>query len=134
MEINKWVIGLLGTVLLPILAALFKREIAALYKAWAIYNSRPFDRDRNPNTPDQCQLYNPATGDWEEVLIEKYSFSLNRDKRGVFICHAVTDGAGGPTRWARERIPFDVWADMRKRTLPETEAEHPFEVQLPALK
>ena len=129
MEIQQLILGA-GTLLLPLLIALFKSEIAALYQSWAIYNSRPFDRDRNPDTPDRCQLYNSATGEWEDILIEKYQFSVDRDKRGVFIRHAVNDGE--TVLWARERIPFDVWATMRKRTVPKTEAQHPFEVKLPS--
>lgn len=119
-----------GTLLLSLVVALFKREIGSLYTSWAIYNSRPFDQDRDPSTPDRCQLYDASTGAWEDILIEKYQFSLNRDKRGVFICHSVPDKNGV---WARERIPFDIWADMRKRTMPEAEANHPFEVHIPSL-
>ncbi|MEM0979920.1 MAG: hypothetical protein AAGH78_06560 [Cyanobacteria bacterium P01_H01_bin.58] len=130
MELNELLVGI-GTFLLPLLLALFKREIASLYQSWAIYHSRPFDQDRNPNTPDRCQLYNPSTGLWENILIEKYEFSLNQDKRGVFICHPVAEDE---KTWARERIPFDVWASMRKRTMPETEEKRPFEVNLPVLK
>ncbi|NER80597.1 MAG: hypothetical protein F6K42_13685 [Leptolyngbya sp. SIO1D8] len=131
MEIKQLILGA-GTLLFPLLIALFKQEIASVYQSWAVYNSRPFDKDRNPNTPDRCQLYNSATGSWETILIEKYQFSLDRDRRGVFICHAIGDQE--VKQWARERIPFDVWAGMRKRSLPETEAERPFDVKLPAGK
>lgn len=131
MDINGVLVGA-STLLLPIVVALFKREINSLYVAWAIYHSRPFDQDRNPLTPDRCQLYNEATGVWENVLIEKYQFSWKRDQRGVFICHSATDGS--TASWARERLPFDVWAAMRKRSMPETEEEHPLEVNLPILK
>ncbi|MGA1624310.1 MAG: hypothetical protein ACO4AJ_01535, partial [Prochlorothrix sp.] len=58
LEINQF---LLGTVLFPLLAALFKNEISNLYKSWTIYNARPFDADRDPNTPDRCQLHSAAT-------------------------------------------------------------------------
>ena len=131
LEIKQFILGL-GTVLLSLIVALFKREIGSLYQSWAIYNSRPFDQDRKPDTPDKCQLYNSATGEWENILIEKYQYSWRRDKRGVFICHPVTHG--DTTQWARERIPFDVWASMRKRTLPVAEVKQPLEINLPANK
>lgn len=131
MEIGSILVSA-GTLVLSILVALFKRELGSLYVSWAVYHSRPFDQDRNPSTPDRCQLYDPSSGGWENILIEKYQFSLSQDKRGVFICHPVTEG--DTLHWARERIPFDVWAKMRKRTMPQTEAERPFEVQLPVVK
>ncbi|MEO0986283.1 MAG: hypothetical protein AAFY20_12120 [Cyanobacteria bacterium J06639_14] len=116
---NQLILGA-GTLLLSLIVALFKREIGSLYQSWAIYNSRPFDQDRKPDTPDRCQLYNSATGDWEDILIEKYQFSWKRDQRGVFICHTVMNG--DTIKLAKERIPFDVWSAMRKRTMPEPEA------------
>ena len=119
MTIKQVILGA-GTLLLPLVVALFKREIGSLYQSWAIYNSRPFDQDRKPDTPDKCQLYNSATGKWEDILIERYQYSWKQDKRGVFIGHPVAQG--DTTQWARERIPFDVWASMRKRTVPTMEA------------
>lgn len=116
MDLTPTLVGI-GTLLLSLVAAVFKRELVSLYQSWSIYNSRPFDQDRQPDTPDHCQLYDQ--GKWEDILIEKYQFSLKQDERGVFICHKVTDG--GSVRWARERIPFDEWAKMRKRTIPKTD-------------
>lgn len=127
MDIGEVLVGA-GTLLLPLLIALFKREISNLYLSWAVYHSRPFDQDRDPGTPDRCQLYNSATGTWESILIEKYQFSLNQDKRGVFICHPVaTEDA---IAWSRERLPFDVWAQMRKRSMPATKSDVPLEFEL----
>ena len=120
MKISQLILGT-GTLLFPLIIALFKREIGNLYQSWAIYNSRPFDQDRKPDTPDRCQLYNAATGGWENILIERYQFSWKQDKRGVFICHTVANG--DTIELARERISFDVWASMRKRTIPEPEAQ-----------
>jgi hypothetical protein len=117
-DLTPTLVGI-STLLLSIVAAMFKRELTNLYQSWSIYNSRPFDQDRQPDTPDHCQLYNPSTGGWEDILIEKYQFSFKQDERGVFICHQVTDGQ--TTRLSRERIPFDEWAKMRKRTMPQTE-------------
>ncbi|MEL7315667.1 MAG: hypothetical protein AAFN08_12005 [Cyanobacteria bacterium J06559_3] len=121
MKIGQFLLGA-GTLLLPLALALFKREIGSLYQSWAIYNSRPFDQDRKPDTPDRCQLYNSSTGKWEDILIEKYEFSWKQDQRGVFVCHPVAI-ADGSIQWAKERIPFDVWATMRKRTMPEPESK-----------
>ncbi|MGF1521705.1 MAG: hypothetical protein ACFBSF_05225 [Leptolyngbyaceae cyanobacterium] len=121
MKISQFILGA-GTLLLPLVVALFKREIGSLYQSWAIYNSRPFDQDRKPDTPDRCQLYNSSTGEWEDILIEKYKFSWKQDQRGVFICHPVATKDDNTMQWAKERIPFDVWATMRKRTMPEPES------------
>lgn len=120
LEINEIALGA-GTLLLPLAVALFKREIASLIRSWAIYNSRPFDQDRKPDTPDRCQLYNEATGIWENILIEKYQFAWRRDQSGVFIRHPIQ--GDDVAQWSRERIPFDVWATMRKRTMPKSGEE-----------
>ncbi|NJN20122.1 MAG: hypothetical protein HC812_01565 [Leptolyngbya sp. RL_3_1] len=119
MDITPAIVGL-GTLLFSVVAAVFKGEIASLYRSWGIYNARPFDQDRQPDTPDRCQLHNPSTGGWEDILIEKYQFSLRPDQSGVFICHTVTND--GNTYQARERISFDDWAKMRKRTMPSPES------------
>lgn len=111
MEINKFV---LGTVLLPLLAALFKNEISSLYRTWVLYKNRDFDADRDPNTPEFCQLHNPGTGSWSDIQIQRYCFSLNQNKSGVYIRHLLADG-----KTAEERIPFVVWDGMRKRKMPE---------------
>lgn len=111
LEINQF---LLGTVLFPLLAALFKNEISNLYKSWTIYNARPFDADRDPNTPDRCQLHSAATGNWSNILIERYCFSLNQNEAGVYIRHLLPDG-----KTSAERIPLLAWAGMRKRKMPE---------------
>ncbi|MEY2978175.1 MAG: hypothetical protein ACO3NK_02150 [Prochlorotrichaceae cyanobacterium] len=110
LQINNY---LLGSIVLPLLAGLFKNEISNLYKAWTVYKSRPFDADRDPNTPDRCQLQSAATGEWSDITIEKYCFSLNSDVAGVYITHQLPDG-----KTASERIPLTVWAGMRKRSMP----------------
>ncbi|MDA0266901.1 MAG: hypothetical protein O2890_03120 [Cyanobacteria bacterium] len=118
MDITPAIVGL-GTLLLSVVAAVFKGEIASLYRSWSLYHARPFDQDRKPDTPDRCQLYNPSTGGWEDILIEKYQFSLKPDRSGVFICHTVT--TNGKACLAKERISFDDWAKMRKRSMPKAD-------------
>lgn len=111
---NFW----LGTLLLPLVAVLLKSEIANAYKSWTVFNSRSFDEDRDPDTPDSCQVYNSATGQWNDVLIVRYGFALNKNKRGVFVLHPVDGKLGSGKEWAAERISLLAWADMRKRKLP----------------
>ena len=111
---NFWV----GTILIPLLIVLLKSEITNIYKSWTVFHARAFDKDRDPNTPDSCQILNGATGQWGEILIERYSFSWDKNKRGVFVLHPVDNKLGLNKEWAAERIPLLVWADMRKRELP----------------
>ncbi|WP_353258518.1 hypothetical protein [Prochlorothrix hollandica] len=111
LQINAF---LLGSILVPLLAGLFKSEIIGIYQTWALYNVRPFDEDRNPNTPDRCQLHSAATGQWSDITIEKYCFSLNKNKAGVYIRHLLPDN-----KTAAEQISFEAWAGMRKRKMPE---------------
>lgn len=108
----------LNTLILPLLAALFKREISNLYTTWTLYKNRQFDQDGDPNTPEFCQLYNSATGGWADIKIERYLFSFDQNKAGVYILHLLPDG-----KTAAERIPFLVWDGMRKRNLPTASPE-----------
>ena len=105
---------LLGVILVPALTAIFKKEMGAFLTAWDVYRSRSFDADRDPNTPDRCQLQVGATGEWKDILIERYSMSLNKNKRGVYIRHLLDNG-----QTAQEKIPLLTWAEMRKRKMPE---------------
>lgn len=107
-----------ATFLLPLLAVLLKSEIANLYKSWTVFHRRSFDQDRDPDTPDSCQVYDDATGQWNDVLIVRYGFALDKNKRGVFVLHPVDGKLGKDKQWAAERISLLVWADMRKRKLP----------------
>lgn len=100
---NEWIIG---AVLLPVIAAVFKKEIGGLWKAWSIYRARPFDEDRDPNTPSTCQVLNGATGKWGDIIIEQYVMSLKKSKRGVYLKYPTGE---------REKISLLDWADMRKR-------------------
>ena len=109
-SLNSW---LITVILLPIIAGLFKKEIGDLVTAWKVYKSRPFDADRDSKSPDRCELLNAATGEFVEVEIQKYVFSINRDVRGVYINHLLPDG-----RKSAEKISLIEWATMRKRHIP----------------
>ncbi|AFY38084.1 hypothetical protein Lepto7376_1751 [[Leptolyngbya] sp. PCC 7376] len=111
---NFWI----GTVIVPLFVILLKKEIVNLYKSWSVFQTRPFDEDRDPSTPDSCQIYNTATGEWNDIFIARYSFSLDKNNRGVFVFHPVDGKLGADKDWAAERIPLLVWADMRKRQMP----------------
>ena len=87
----------------------FKNEIGNLLKAWKVYSLRSFDQDGNPLTSDKAQLLNNATGQWGDIIIEKYVFSFNARTRGVYIRYP--DGG-------REKIALVDWANMRKRVPP----------------
>ena len=111
---NFWI----GTIIVPLFVILLKKEIIKLYKSWSVFQTRPFDEDRDPNSPDSCQVYDSATGQWNDILIARYSFSLDKNQRGVFVFHPVDGQLGADKDWAAERIPLLVWADMRKRQRP----------------
>lgn len=111
---NFW----LSTIIFPLLVILLKKEITNLYKSWSVFQTRPFDEDRDPSSPDSCQVYNDATGEWNDILIARYSFSFDKNKRGVFVFHPIDGQLGADKEWAAERIPLLIWADMRKRQMP----------------
>ena len=99
---------MVSAVALPVVAGIFKNEISNLFKALDAYTSRPFDTDRNPDTPEVCELLNGATGQWGKIEIERYKMSLSKSKRGVFIKYP-----GGQ----QEKISLVAWAKMRKRSI-----------------
>lgn len=100
---NEW---LIAAVVLPVVAGIFKTELRNLWKAWSVYRARPFDEDRDPNTPSTCELFNGAAGTWEPIEIEKYQMSLKKGNRGVFVKYPNGE---------REKVSLVDWADMRKR-------------------
>jgi hypothetical protein len=96
-------------VIFPIIIAFFKNEIGNVLTAWKVYRLRSFDVDGNPTTEDRVQLLNGATGEWGDAVIEKYVFSLNAKRRGVYLRYP--DGG-------REKVGLLDWAGFRKRTPP----------------
>ena len=80
-------------ILLPVFAGIFKSEIANTWAAWCVYKDRPFDLDRDPNTPEICMMCNGATGEWGLVIIHRYVFwRLQSARRGVWFSHVTRDG------------------------------------------
>lgn len=102
-------VQLIKILIVPVGLAFFKNEIGNLFKAWGVYRLRAFDQDGNPATSDKAQLLNGATGQWGDIVIEKYVFSISARKRGVYIRYP--DGG-------REKIMLVNWANMRKRMPP----------------
>ena len=98
-----------AAIVLPAIVAVFKTQITNLFTAWSIYHLRTFDLDGNPDTPDKVQIMHRDTGEWIDVIIEKYLFWSTAKKRGVYLLYP--DGG-------RERVSFIVWAGFRKRTPP----------------
>jgi len=107
---ENWIVGV---VILPVLIGMFKAEIGKILTAYNVYRLRSFDLDGNPDTSDQVQLLNGATGRWINATIEKYVFSLSAKKRGVYLLYP--DGG-------REKVSFIDWAGFRKRMPPQKKA------------
>lgn len=96
-------------VIVPVFATFFKTEIGKILATWNIYKLRNFDLDGNPETLDQVQLLNRATGNWFTITIERYCFSLSTKKRGVYLLYK---------NGAKEKVTLLTWATWRKRSLP----------------
>jgi len=101
---NEYIIGM---VLIPVVIGLFKTEVSNIFRAWRIYVARPFDKDRNPNTSDTCQILCTSTGKWIDITILKYVMSFSAGKRGVYIKYSNK---------SEEKLSLLDWANMRKRT------------------
>lgn len=98
-----------AAVVFPVLIGFFKNEIGKIIKSWNIYRLRSFDLDGNPFTEDHLQILNSATGQWGDITIERYIFSMSSRTRGVYLRYP--DGG-------REKVSFILWAGFRKRTAP----------------
>ena len=105
---------LVGLVVVPVvlgfLRAAFSREIDYWVGAWMSYRRRPFDLDRDPKTPDWCQLYNPGSGTWDTVSLV-FRFTLWKGDNGVFVTYY------DPSDWSplrRERVPYSDWSSRVK--------------------
>ena len=114
MDFNSNTNWVLTVLLLPVLATIFRAELAKLWFAWCIYNDRPFDLDRNPGTPDPCMTFNPATGTWGLVVIHRYSFwKLRSVDRGVWFSHVTGDG----NKLRPRHVGLIEWGQLQKAEL-----------------
>jgi hypothetical protein len=78
-----------------------KTEVANIIKAYRVFKSKKFP------SGSKVQLLNEATGKWGYIVtVEKYIFSLNSDRRGVYIRYS--DGG-------KEKISILKWFSWRKR-------------------
>lgn len=93
--------------------AYMKSHIIDFFTAVHAYHVRPFDTDRNPNTPELAQLFNPGPGTWDDIEITKYVFSIWRSKRGVYVEFILPDGKRAATKYQ-----LADWAKMTKRHMP----------------
>jgi hypothetical protein len=98
---------LLSGIALSIIKEAFRDQIRYWSEAFKIFFVRPFQK----HSVEEFELYNPSYGSWERVRIEKFRLSFSRAKNGVFL--EYLDESGTP--FARERLPFSLWADLRKR-------------------
>lgn len=103
MGVNDWVSS---TVIWPVLAWMFKSEIGKLFTVWNIYRLRKFDNEV------WIEILNEGNGQWDSVWIDRYVFSLNAKKRGVYIRYP---------NGAEEKIGFVDWGRLRKRKIGEAE-------------
>lgn len=112
--------GALISFILVALKNVFKNQIKYFFTALAFYLRRPYDRDRDPKSPDRCQIFNPGNGKYETVYI-RHHFSLRRHENGVYV-HWPIKRAEDDSEYlySTARVPFDQWADWRKRGPPKT--------------
>ena len=95
---NNWV---LATLVIPVIIAAFKSELAKLVTIWVAYRRKIF------NVGDRVQLFNGAVGVWADVVtVERYVFSLNSAKRGVYLRY--------PDK-GLEKVAILDWQSWRKR-------------------
>ena len=103
---NNW---LVVAIVLPLVIGFFKTEIGNLIIAYNVYRLRAFDADGNPDTEEPVQILNGATGEWGDVVVERYRFWAHKKERGVYLRYP--DGG-------REKVSFLAWAGWRKRVPP----------------
>lgn len=79
-------------VLFPTIVTTFKDAVARWYNEASVYLIRPFDTDRDPNTPEICRVTN-ADGKRELVVIHRYKyFGLSAATRGVWYSYVTDNG------------------------------------------
>ncbi len=113
MNINdNW---LLYAVLIPAVILILQRRVINSFTVIRLYHTRNFDKDRDPDTPEQAEILSRATGKWTPVLVT-YNFSLFAKDRRVIITHL--DSTGKPIR--REKMRFIAWSELRaaERLIP----------------
>lgn len=131
----------LSAVTVAALKQAFGDYVAYLIEAFLYMRRRPWDENRDPDEPDKCQVFNDASGEWQDIYIYDYKFGLNRHKNGVYIAYPVyskeeiigyemekqADGSyevvpiktgGKYLGEATRRVPVREWKAMKKRHLP----------------
>jgi len=101
--------------LLPVLVGVFKSEIGKIITSWRIYRSRPFDTDRDTDTPEICMLGNPATGGSSYCVILDYIFWAKSVNRGVDVAIISPDFTG----MTKRHFTFADWGGAVKTQIPE---------------
>ena len=97
-------------IILPVAGTIFRAELGKFWNAYSTYKNRAFDLDGDPNTPNNCQIFNGATGVFGDAIIEKYVFwGSMPSKWGVDVLYP--DGG-------REHFSYSDWKLIRKRTPP----------------
>lgn len=117
-------------VLVPTIIMGFRDTLARWYNEAAIYLIRPFDTDRNVNTPEVCRVAD-AEGKRSRVLIQKYKyFGLSGATRGVWFsfisddnkimepCHvSLTEWGGFLKTGPKEEVPEDLYRMLESKTM-----------------
>ena len=73
-EINiSW---LWSFILLPFIVGFSKSYINSFLQDYSIYKNRMFDDDQNPKTGQSCYIKSSATGNWSQIVVSEYTFSI----------------------------------------------------------
>lgn len=104
------------SIVIPVIMMIFKSLLGDEIRYWLIfmycYFNRPFDVDRNPDTPDWAMIFNRGNGNWECCSLT-FRFGLIKQKSGVYIHYYDEDWRHRFT----QRVSFEEWRSLDKAKL-----------------
>lgn len=106
--------ALIATILIPVIIAKIKQDIAIFFEDLTTYRNRRFDNDGDPGVGCECFLQNGTTGIFKKILVKDYTFHyIFASKREVITVQDAPEGEGVII------VPYTYaqWRDLIKGSL-----------------
>lgn len=85
---------LVASILIPVLIAKVKKDLAIFFEDLTTYRNRRFDGDGDPGIGCECYIEKGTTGLYKKILVKDYTFHILAVKREVITVQDAPEGEG----------------------------------------